>query len=656
MAEKLWGNNYGPVTAIRFGAGVTGREISGELSGSIDPYKSGFTITDLPAAITEAAAKSVDFSTLFLSLGFFIILSAIMLLILVISTFFESKRQQVSTLFSLGFSNRRIGILLFAETGLIALAGALAGAFAGSLFNTLIIGALNSVWQGAVQTNTIDAGFFPSTILTGFATCFILILVILKIKSVRFLRQLNATGKGTRPKPSVRYFRTIAIILVILTLLLAGLSFIMPDNSTILSFASGISAFSAMILIIRHIYIRNSGSKGQGILTSKQISGRYYSFNPSQAVAPVLFLAAGLFAVIITGMNRMNITDSMLMRSGGTGGFLLWGESPIPVSGDLNNSQTRHDYGIDDSPLSELFFVQAAKTSGNDASCLNLNHITSPPLIGIEGSVFAERGSFSFASVMKGYGNSNPWMSLDNPPNDSTIYGIADQTVLQYGLQLKTGDTIKIRAENGQVLNVIISAGLKSSVFQGYVITGKNDLHRFFPSISGSQIFLADGNPEMTGDYIATLNERLSEYGVHFEPSSDRLASFFVVTNTYLTVFTILGGIGMILGVGGLGFMLVKNFNQRRREFGLMMAAGFSLRSIRMMLFRDHSGILLAGIITGIVSALLATRPSVSNNAEMPWTLLLTMAGLILVSGITAITLSLRSIRKEELISRIRKE
>ena len=72
----------------------------------------------------------------------------------------------------------------------------------------------------------------------------------------------------------------------------------------------------------------------------------------------------------------------------------------------------------------------------------------------------------------------------------------------------------------------------------------------------------------------------------------ERLASFFVVTNTYLSVFTILGGIGLILGVAGLGLILIRNFNQRQRDFGLMLAEGFSVRSIRKIIFGEHARIL----------------------------------------------------------------
>ncbi|MBP1674636.1 MAG: hypothetical protein H6Q24_774 [Bacteroidetes bacterium] len=654
--KELWAGNFGPATLIRFKEDISENTIRENLAGLIDPYKSGFTISDLPLESVKAASQSVDFSTLFLGLGFFIILSAFILLILVVSTYYESKKDQVMTLYSIGFSNRAIEKQLFLESGLTAVTGAVLGAFTGSLFNMILIKALNSVWQGAVQTNTLVSGFDPFSLLIGFVVTIAVILLILKLRSSGFLKHLSRPETGKTIKPSAKKSSIAAVIIIALTIITVALSFILPDHVTLLSFLGGVMAFASLILLIRHYYLGKQKSGIYSFRNKNQISDSYYSFNPSQAIAPVLFLAAGLFAVIITGVNRMNISNNMLKPSGGTGGYLLWGESSVPVRGNLTSDAGRRDYGLDEQELKELSVLQARKTSGNDASCLNLNHITSPPLLGIDPSEFIRKGSFSFAVTMKGFEGSNPWETLDYHPANGTVYGIADQTVLQYGLKIKPGDTLKIRTESGQVLNVIISAGLKSSVFQGYVIIGSENFSRYFPSVAGSQIFLADGRPELSELYKNILTERLSDLGVHFEPAGERLASFFVVTNTYLSVFTILGGIGMILGVAGLGFILIRNFNQRKRDFGLMMAAGYSVKSIRRIVFGEHAGILLAGIFTGIISSLIATRPSIMNDSEIPWKTLAVMVVLVLITGFTALIVSVRNIKSHTLITNIRKE
>jgi putative ABC transport system permease protein len=656
LAKELWAGNFGPATSIRFNKGILESEITQQLKGITDPYKSGFTVTDLPKESLSAANESVDFSTLFLSLGFFIILSALILLILLVSTFYEAKKDEVTTLYSIGFARREIEKLLFFESGAIAITASLMGALAGGLFNLIIIKALNSVWKGAVQTSTLISEIDPFSLITGFSVTVILILVILKIKSSGFLRYLSKPETGKTIKPSTGKSLLFIVISITITALLIVLSFFPGNNSTILSYLAGVLVFITLILFVRRYYVRKQKTGIYCFRKKSQISESYYSFHPSQAIAPVLFLAAGLFAVIITGVNRMSLSGNMLKSSGGTGGYLIWGESSVPIRGSLLSETGRKEFGLDDPELKELSLVQARITSGNDASCLNLNHIASPPLLGIDPAGFIRKGSFSFATKMKGIESANPWLTIEYPPANGSVYGIADQTVLQYGLKIKVGDTLKIRAESGQVLNVIISAGLKSSVFQGYVIIGNENFRRFFPSVPGNQIFLADGNPESTQLYLNLLTDRLSEYGVHFEPAGERLASFFVVTNTYLSVFTILGGIGMILGVTGLGLILIRNFNQRKRDFGLMLAGGFSLRSIQIIIFGEHARILIYGIITGIISALVATRPSIMNGSELPWKILVIMLLLVLITGLTALAASAKSIRKDSLINRIRKE
>ena len=193
------------------------------------------------------------------------------------------------------------------------------------------------------------------------------------------------------------------------------------------------------------------------------------------------------------------------------------------------------------------------------------------------------------------------------------------------GIKIKTGDTLILRAENGQPLNIIIAAGLKSSVFQGYVLIGMDNFTKYYPSVSGSSVLLVDGDPALIDLYKSTLNERLENYGINIEQTTDRLASFYEVTNTYLSVFGVFGALGMITGIAGLGFVLLRNYNHRKREFALMLATGFSVKRIRRMILSEQMLILFAGIISGVISAIVATLPSLKNSPDIPWFFLFIM-------------------------------
>jgi ABC-type antimicrobial peptide transport system permease subunit len=654
--KELWGNNFGPATSLRFPAGISEKEIEEKLSGSLDPDKTGFSVTDLSGESVKAANESVDFSILFLSLGFFLILSSVVLLSFAVTSYFDSKRDQINTFFALGFKNRWIEKLLFLESGLIALIGCLIGAFAGNLVNILITRALNSVWRGAVQTDTLDAFFNMVPILTGFVITILTTMVFMLVKIKRYLKILNRKGKEIQVIPSPRRNFLLLLTSIIVTISLYVLSVFFNDREISFCFAAGTVLLITQVLFWRQCFmcliVRNADSRKK----RKGLSGLYYSYYPSHAVTPILFIAAGIFAVFITGANSLNFNEKHLKRSGGTGGYLLWCENTISVKEDLNTISGRKALGLDNEKLMEMSFVQAKRSSGDDASCLNLNHVTAPPLLGIDPVDFITKGSFSFSKIMSVRNVENPWRFLNVTSESNTIYGIADQTVLQWGLKIKPGDTLILRDENGQPLNIIIAAGLKSSVFQGYVLIGMENFIKYYPSVSGSTVLLVDGDPGLTDFYKNTLNERLENYGINIEQTTYRLASFYEVTNTYLSIFGVFGALGMITGIAGLGFVLLRNYNLRKLEFALMLATGFTVKKIRRIILSEQMVILFAGVTSGVISAIVATLPSVTNSPDISWLFLILMVLAIIITGLVALVYSVRAVTNDSLTASLKKE
>jgi putative ABC transport system permease protein len=443
-------------------------------------------------------------------------------------------------------------------------------------------------------------------------------------------------------------------------LLLTAFLFIMTATSTqqqmAFSFSAGTMLLLTFIFFWRYFFIRRIQFTVGSMHSIKQLSQQYFSFNPSNAITPILFIAAGIFTVFITGANKMDFNAGQLTRTGGTGGYLLWCDLAVPVKEDMNSPSGRQTLGLDEDTLKEMTVVQIKRSSGNDASCLNLNHITAPPLLGVDPGSFITAGAFRFSTVLKSRTIGNPWQFLKMPPDDNTIFGIADQTVLEWGLKLKTGDTLRVRSENGQPLNIIIAGGLQSSVFQGNVLIGKDNFSKYYPSVSGSSILLVDGREDMVDTYRNALNDRLSHYGINTAKTNSRLASFYSVTNTYLSVFAVFGALGMIVGIIGLGFVLLRNYNTRRREFALMLVTGFHIKRIRGMIMSEQLLILFAGVVSGVVSALAATLPSISNNHEIPWLFLTIMVAAIIITGYLVLLLSLRSVHARSLRESIKSE
>lgn len=654
--EKLWGNNFGPATAIRFPQQTDEALILNALKGKLEPADAGFTVQNIRRSGTEAATQGVDFSTLFLSLGFFIILSCIILLSFSVSMFFESKQQQVRSYFALGFRNGKIASLLFLETAVISVLGAAAGVLLGYGVNLLIIQALNSVWTGAVQTNTISADFKIIPVIIGFISTVLIAQILVSVRLSLYLKRLASKGeKGFKfhsPRTNFILLAFISVPAIIATVI----SLFAENLSVALSFSAGTLLFISLILVLRQYYLGSGRKAKAGRPGPYMLSRRFYSFYPSQSVTPVIFIAAGIFAIIITSANRQGLTDEMLLNSGGTGGYLFWAESAIPVKENLNTAEGRKEFGLDDQALSKLEILQGIRLDGDDASCLNLNHIKAPPVLGLDPSLLIERGSFSFAAAIDTYDDINPWSLLEKTISDNIIYGIADQTVLQWGLKISTGDTLIFRSETGRPLKIVICAGLKSSVFQGHLIISERHFRNYFPSVAGSTVFLIDGDTDDPEQLKNLLSDRFMNYGLSVENAGDKLSSFFVVTNTYLNVFTILGIMGLILGVAGLGFMLIRNFEQRRKEFALMMATGYSSSQLKRFILTDQVIILIWGIVTGTFSAIVATLPSLQSSDEMSLKLVFIMIVLIFSAGMTILFISVEKVKRSNLLLQLRKD
>lgn len=669
----LWGNQFGPATAIRMGHGAWGMGQNGNrfsvigdsakqpsagmelgaLGMEIGTY--GFVVTDLRSDGLKAAVSGVDFSTLFLALSFFIIGSALVLLIMIMDNHLRSREGEMAAYSALGFTARRIRNIFLGEAILPVAGGALVGTVAGILFNLLIIKALNSVWIGAVQTDTLRAFAGVMPLIIGAVATAVVAMAVVVIRIRYFLRQLNQSVR-LRSIPNGRIAGLMLWPAALFTAVFLLLILLGAADDIMLHFVAGMLLFLLLILIFRRIL-----TPAKGIAQKAQTGGggwflslRYYAFYPSRALTPLIFIAAGLFIVISTGANRQDFSRDAMMRSSGTGGFTHWIESSVPV---------------DDNFMFEGAgaVMRCLRVDGDDASCLNLNHITSPHLLGVDAAILAERGSFALASALKGVTEiAGPefWRILIEPAGEDAIYGFLDQTVMQWGMMLKAGDTVIIRSESGRPLHVIIAGGLKTSVFQGHLLIDRSHFTPWFPSLSGSSVILLEmpvaqesGNvnqmqdqydhPEVQPDqFSAQFATVIAPPGATVETTPSRLESFNRVTNTYLSVFVVLGGIGMILGVTGMGLNLVRNIRSRRREFALLTATGFTTVKIRRMLLKENIAILLAGTITGTLPAILATWPSLSTGNSLPYSFIAGLLIIMLITGSVATALSSRALHR----------
>src|SRR5205823_1837634 len=111
---------------------------------------------------------------------------------------------------------------------------------------------------------------------------------------------------------------------------------------------------------------------------------------------------------------------------------------------------------------------------------------------------------------------------------------------------------------------------LRDSIVQSEFLISEQNFVRAFPSQEGYRFFLIDTKPENGMQVTRLLEQSLSDYGFDVSPTSDRLASFHRVENTYLSTFQTLGSLGLILGTAGLAAVMLRNILERRRELAVL--------------------------------------------------------------------------------------
>jgi len=665
--RKLWNNAFGHVTAFRFSDDSAGVKLAiTHLMQNLKPTESGFQIQDVYTEGKLSAANSTDFGSLFLSMSFFIIGAALLLIALLYSLHAQKRMSETALLTTLGIRKKEIFRILFAEAAIVATAGSVIGVILGILYNKVLLLGLNTLWQDAVRTTMLQTKLLPSTLLTGFAAGIITALLTFLLVIYRNLRQpLFMMIKGVKI-PSTNIKSRLKTVSLSLSILLFGMAIMIMIYSVLNSkedvsetfLAAGGMVMVAGVALLYALLLQtkvNTKNARHGFfaLICKNISLKSH-----RTIAAIALLAIGTFSVIITGANRKTFYGLENKRASGTGGFFLWAETTVPLLFDLNSDEGREKYGISDEKVFEnVHFIQMLSLDGNDASCLNLNQVTQPKILGLNPDYLDQQQAFSFVKLDPSLNNQHPWLILNKALSQGIIPAFADQTVLLWGMHKKIGDTLLYHDESGNILKVKIMGGLDNSVFQGNILISEQLFRKYFPSVSGSRVMLVDGNINQRSSVSERLEYLFQDYGIMVTPTTVRLEQFNSVENTYLSVFMLLGGLGVVLGTFGLGIVVLRSISERQAEMALYLAIGLNYKSVFRLLATEYTLMLLAGIFIGSISAFIGLSISIFHTkTPLPWSYIIVLLMIILSSGLLWIFFPLKNALKKNIIPALRTE
>jgi len=155
-----------------------------------------------------------------------------------------------------------------------------------------------------------------------------------------------------------------------------------------------------------------------------------------------------------------------------------------------------------------------------------------------------------------------------------------------------------------------------------------------YPYSEGTELFVVYGNASEADTLTQQLQQAFKGHGLLLERSSERLARFQSVENTYLSIFMVLCALGMLLGTIGLGVVLGHTLLERHNEIALFSALGFSKKKTAKIVVSEYLLLLLTDVVGSAMAAIIAVFPSlISPHTGISLTYPAVITTIILLNG-----------------------
>jgi len=627
--REMFANRWGDATALRIpAAGRERQEVRGRILGAIRPWMAGFVLRDFRAEALEAARSPVDIAGLFLSMSVFLIVAAVGLVAMLFRFNVEQRGRESGLLAAVGVSSRKLLRWRLMEGLLVVVAGALLG-FAGATGYSLgILRFLETIWSsgggGRLFTFHLDPGSMAWG-LGGFVGVAMLAIWLAVRRQVRQSASLRLEAGSEEVRRGSGGGRRQLLAAALCMAAGGGALFLSPAMGPQGAFFLSGAAFLAGGLWGYRGWLTVRGARPRSVLTPSSLAMLNSGRRPMRSLVVVGTMACGVFLVISVTAFRKHGGAGLTRKSSGTGGYTFWIETTSPVNraAATDREQDFFELGGRRDMLGAVQPFRAG--AGDDASCFNLNTASRPRLLATGVGALAERGAFSLRDVAPGLDREKGWRLLEEPGGPGVLRAFLDETTMMWVLKKRLGDRITYRDEQGEEFEVEISGTLADSVFQGSFVVDEEQFLDYYPSQEGYSLFLADA-AEDPASVRKVLQKAIADRGGAVTMARERLESFHAVENTYIAIFHVLGGLGLLLGSAGLGIVTARNLVERRREFAMLETIGVPPGVSRRVVFKEVRSFIAWALAIGVAAALVSIVPALGEAPPVK-----TLAGFLIL-------------------------
>jgi hypothetical protein len=648
VGQRLWRSRYGATTSIRIAA-LRGtldnvrRQAETILRAAIDPLAEGLAVRDVRTEGLAASRGATDFGQYFVYFSFFLVVSALLLAALFFKLGIEQRVREVGLLRAVGLTPRDVSRLFVGEGMILAAIGTAIGVPGAVAYAALLMAALRSWWLGAVGTTALTLHVTGASLVAGAVGGLLASMVCIwwTLRSLgRVSERSLLSGEIESEQGARRRGRLLAAAAGSLALL--GSLLVLGAASARIDPAAGFfgagSAFLTASLCFYALILRRRPRRplnGSGWWPVFRLGMRTTTYRSDRSALSMAIIASATFILISVGAFRRDATSALDDRRSGTGGYELMVDLLVPVVTDPKTPEGRDAlnlFDLDPSVTIEPFRLLA----GDDASCLNLYAPTSPRILA-PGRAFVAEGRFAFQSSLASDAAdmANPWRLLDRVEADGAVPVIGDANSMAYVLHRGVGDDFVLN-RGGRSITLRFVAALRDSIFQSDLLMSESNFVRLFPEQSGYQFLLVDAGATSLGPVRSTLENALSDFGGDATGTSERLAAFHQVENTFISTFQALGSLGLLLGTLGLGTVILRNMLERRRELALLGAVGYGRAHVMLMVAAESAVLVGTGLLTGALCAALAIAPAAIERGGRP---AITEAGVLLLVSVFVVAM-----------------
>lgn len=636
--RRLFGSRFGNTTSLRIAASAapTVDALQQELTASLADHRRalGFDVIPIRAEQLSASAGTTPFDVLFLLLSLFVIFAALLLITLLMRLGLLSRAKEFGTLLATGWLPRDATRLATREMMAAAVPGALLGTVAGVAYAWAILGALRTLWVGAVTVPFLNFHWSWVSLIGGCLAGLLITYVTIR-GTARQLRHTPAQAllAGNFDSPFAAGPRTAHRWLTPLSTIAALAGFGLAAGATQFSGQAQAGAFvgAGMLLLIASlmaIYDRLAQSRRHEPKRFRFSIGRFAASNarrnPLRSTLTIGLMAAACFLIVSMSAFQMRPTDV------GVGGFDLIGQTAQPFYRDLADPQVQRElFGGRSALLADAQLVSVRSRLGQDASCNNLYQATQPTVLGMPtklAELYEAKAMtpFAWAAHAEVDDGQSPWRILETAATgtaDDPVPVVIDQATAMWALQMYggVGEVRGFAFDDGKTRYFRVAGLLSNSVLQGRLMVGEANFTRLFPDISGDQFFLVATEEAKIGQVATLLENNLGDVGMDLSRSRVILGRLMAVQNTYLRTFQSLGALGLLLGTIGLAIAQLRSVLERRAEFAVLRAVGWTRGRLGRAVMTEHAVLLLLGIGCGLFAALFAVLPySWLGRADLP--------------------------------------